>query len=115
MKCLKVRLTISRIGAQELNDVESARTAFILVFLGRHDAERLAHIFLMDADDVVAFALPVIALDDDGDFLLEAHDGGLRRGEAETSRQLEADMFVLGMTVELAGRRLQNVRRRQTT
>ena len=46
----------------------------------------------MHADDVVAFALPVIALDDDGDFLLEMHDRGLRRGEAETLRELERDV-----------------------
>ena len=53
----------------------ATRPAFVLIFLGRHDPERLADVLLMDANNVVAFDLPVIALDDDGDFLLEPHDG----------------------------------------
>ena len=61
----------------------------------------------MYADDVVAFALSVLALDDDGDFPFETHDRRLRGRQAETSGQHEADMLVLGVAVELSGRRLQ--------
>lgn len=78
MKVLRSVFAVGRIGAQELYDVVGARAALVLVFLGRRDAERLTHIFQMHANDVVAFALPVVALNDDGDFTFEARDLGLR-------------------------------------
>src|SRR5262249_2931467 len=100
-------------GAQELDDVERVRPSLVLIFLGGHDAERLTNVLLVDTDDVVALGQPVVTLDDDGDLILEPHDFRLRGGQTQVSREHKADMLVLGMAVELTGRRLENMRRGQ--
>ena len=92
--------------------LDRTRAAFVLIFLCRHDPKRLTDIFLMHANDVVAFPLSVIAFDDDGHFIFEPHDFRLGGRQAKVAREHEADMLVLRMPVEMSGRRLQNVRRR---
>src|SRR5262245_19447288 len=67
----------------------------------------------MNSNNVVSFVLSIIALDDDGDFFFEPHDARLCCRQAEAAREREAYIFVLRMAVEMAGRRLQNMRCRQ--
>src|SRR5262249_34976575 len=98
-----------------LDDIERTRATLVLIFPCRHDAEGLADVLLVDANNVVALVLPVVAFDDDGDLVLEPHDLRLRNRQAESACQCEADVLVLRMAVELAGRRLQDMRGGQTS
>src|SRR5258708_361185 len=66
----------------------------------------------MNANDGVPAELAVIAFDDDGDFFFVPHHLGICDRHAETAGELEANMFIFGMTVEVPCRRLQDVRGR---
>src|SRR5882762_11070087 len=96
-------------GSQQVDDVEDARSALVLISAGGGNGERLAHVLLMDAPQTGGGADAVIALDDDGDLVLKVHDSGIHDGKPECASQLQTEMFVLGMTIELASRRLENV------
>src|ERR1022692_1371310 len=94
-ECLQIGLAVRRIGAQELDDIEGARAALVLVFLSRHDAARLTGVLLVHANNVIANLLPIITLDHNRNFVLKTHDARLRCRQAKTARKHEADMLVL--------------------
>src|ERR1700675_2079719 len=54
----------------------------------------------------------IVSFDDNGDFIFEMHDCRIGNGHAECSRKLQAEMFILGMAVELAGWWFEDVGRR---
>src|SRR5258706_16041200 len=96
-------------GSQQVDDVEDARSALVLRFGGGGNSEPLAHVLLMDAAQSGGGADAVITLDDDGNLVLKSHDSRIHDGKPECASQLQTEMFVLGMTIELASRRLENV------
>src|SRR5208283_3111541 len=100
---------ICRIGFQQFDNVAYSRSTFALIFACRRNAERLAHVLLMDATQTGSGAGAVVALDDDGDLIPKTHDSGIHNGKTERASQFQTEMFVLGMSVEVAGRRLENV------
>src|ERR1700676_4756178 len=51
----------------------------------------------------------IVSFDDNGDFIFEMHDCRIGNGHAECSRKLQTEMFILGMAVELARWRFENV------
>jgi hypothetical protein len=66
-------------------------------------------IFLMNAPQTGGCADSIVAFDDDGDFVLKMHDSGIYNRKPERPPQLQTEMFVLGVAVEVAGWRLENV------
>ena len=65
----------------------------------------------MNTEDRVPAGLPIVALDDDGDFIAKAHHLGIGHGQTEITREQEAYMLVLRMSVEMSGWRFEDVRR----
>src|SRR5271157_174763 len=109
-ECVNVLDGAAGIGSQQLNNVSNTGSAFILVFVCRLNGEGLAYVFLVDAPQSVRRAESVVAFDDDRDFIPEMHDFGVDSREPERARQLQAEVLVFSMAVELAGRRLEDVR-----
>ena len=57
----------------------------------------MAAILLMNAAERAGDAGAVIMLYYDRDFTLEVHDARIDNGQAERARELQAEMFVLGV------------------
>src|SRR6202041_2768909 len=90
-----------------------AGTAVALILAGRLDAQSLACILLMDALPEIRGVDPVVAFDDNGDLVLEAHDFRICDREPDGASQLKAKMLILRVPVEMRRWRFQDVRGRR--
>jgi hypothetical protein len=79
---------VGGVGFEEVNDVADAGAALVLIFACRGNAERLAHVLLMDAPQAGGRADAVEALDDNGDLILKVYDSGIYDRESEGPPQL---------------------------
>src|SRR5580704_19148458 len=75
-------------GFQQIDDVSDPGAAVALILAGRLDAESLACVLLMDALPDIPGLDPVVAFDDNGDLILEAHDFRICDGEPDGASQL---------------------------
>jgi hypothetical protein len=91
-----------------------AGTFFVLIFPGCRDAERLAHVLLVYASQAGGCAYAIVALHDDGEFFLKAHDSGAGDGEPNRAPQFETEVLVLDVAMEMPGRRFEDVESRKS-
>src|SRR3984957_14714109 len=69
----------------------------------------------MDALPDIPGIDPVVAFDDNGNLILEAHDFRICYREPDGASQLKAKMLILGVPVEMSRRRFEDVRGRRAT
>src|SRR6266851_5275995 len=103
----------ARMLAQQFGDFGRPRATLALIFRRRHDAKRLTHVFLVDANDI-AFRQrnAVIAFYDDRDFITESVNLTPSSGKLQSLSERQTEMLVLGMAVEFVTLRLEDVGRR---
>jgi hypothetical protein len=106
-------LHASRGCSQKRDNASWARRAFILIFLCRHYSEGLADILLMDTNDVISVEKPVVAFDDNGDFVFSKRmtvDCALGKPRFRASMRQKCSFSEC--PAKLAGRWLQDMGRR---
>ena len=74
------------------------------------NAERLAHILLMDARPLSSIAYPVITLNNDGDLIAEVLNCGVWDDQPGGSGQLQREVLVLRVTIPFTRGRFENMR-----
>lgn len=87
-----------------------ARSALVLVFDLRHDAQRLAEVLLVDADPSVGGTFAVIAFHTDGGFSVHLDLLGECRRHAHRAGKAKAEHFVLDEAVVVTAGWLEDVR-----
>ena len=63
----------------------------------------------MDTTKGTGDAGAVIPLDDNRNLVLKMHDARIHNGQAESARELQAEMFIFGVAFKFAGRRFENM------
>src|SRR5690242_15559624 len=96
-------------SSNQLCDVFGPRAAVRLVFLPRLRAQRLAHVFLVDAATPQARASPVVACDDNGGHVREVRDTTPGCRQASECHRRETEMLIEIVLVKARDRGLENV------
>jgi len=77
------------------------------------DRERLAHVHLVHPEDFFAKSEAIIALDHHGKLPAKAFDAGTGRRHPKGARKGKTGMLILGMAIEMAEGRFQDMGRGQ--
>jgi len=80
---------------QELDDGESSRPAIALVFAAGVDGNHLTNVFLVHPSEPRGCSESIVALDHDGDLVLEMNDSRSRHRKAKLRGQGQAKVLVL--------------------
>src|SRR5262245_13290962 len=104
----------ARIIAKQGDNIGGARPAFVLIFSCMWGSKGLTNILLMNAVPDSFDLDAIVAIYDDGDFVFEVQNLGIRNYETECAREFKAVVFVLGMSVKFAGRRFEDTGSRNT-